>query len=48
VRDVAGQPIDNGLMHETAHRIAQRRASDEGREGLAAFLEKRTPNWAPQ
>jgi methylglutaconyl-CoA hydratase len=48
VRDVAGQPIDNGLMHETAQRIAQRRASDEGREGLAAFLEKRTPNWAPQ
>jgi methylglutaconyl-CoA hydratase len=48
VRDVAGQPIDNGLMHETAQRIAQRRASDEGREGLAAFLEKRPPSWAPQ
>jgi methylglutaconyl-CoA hydratase len=48
VRDVVGQTIDNGLLHETAHRIALRRASDEGKEGLAAFLEKRTPNWAPQ
>ena len=25
--------------------IAQLRASDEGQEGLAAFLEKRKPNW---
>jgi methylglutaconyl-CoA hydratase len=47
VRDVSGQAIDAHLMHETAHRIAQRRASDEGKEGLAAFLEKRVPNWAP-
>lgn len=30
---------------ETARRIAAIRASDEGQEGLAAFLEKRTPNW---
>jgi methylglutaconyl-CoA hydratase len=48
VRDVAGQPIDDALLHETANRIAQRRASEEGREGIAAFLDKRTPNWAPQ
>lgn len=48
VRDMVGQPIDGALMHETARRIATRRASDEGREGLAAFLEKRTPNWAPK
>jgi methylglutaconyl-CoA hydratase len=48
VRDVAGQPIDNGLLQETAHRIAERRASAEGREGLAAFLAKRPPSWAPQ
>jgi methylglutaconyl-CoA hydratase len=25
--------------------IAERRASDEGREGLSAFLEKRSPEW---
>ncbi len=29
----------------TADMIARRRASDEGREGLSAFLEKRIPNW---
>lgn len=48
VRDVSGQTIDAALMHETARRIAHRRASDEGREGLAAFLEKRAPDWAPK
>lgn len=30
---------------ETARRIAERRASDEGQEGLKAFLERRKPNW---
>ncbi len=30
---------------ETARRIAERRTSDEGQEGLHAFLEKRRPNW---
>jgi methylglutaconyl-CoA hydratase len=30
---------------ETARRIAERRASDEGQEGLRAFLEKRPPAW---
>jgi methylglutaconyl-CoA hydratase len=30
---------------ETARWIAERRASDEGQEGLRAFLEKREPNW---
>jgi methylglutaconyl-CoA hydratase len=40
-----GHVIDDHLMKETARRIAQRRASPEGREGLAAFLEKRKPEW---
>jgi methylglutaconyl-CoA hydratase len=40
-----GHVIDEDLMKETARRIAKRRASSEGREGLAAFLEKRTPEW---
>lgn len=48
VRDIVGQPIGAALLLETAKRIAARRASDEGREGLAAFLEKRPPSWAPQ
>ena len=30
---------------ETARWIAERRTSDEGQEGLRAFLEKRRPNW---
>lgn len=46
VGDIAGRPITHELVHMTAMRIAARRASDEGREGLAAFLEKRKPNWA--
>ena len=45
VRDVAGRPIDHSLSALTAKRIAARRASDEGREGLTAFLEKRRPSW---
>jgi methylglutaconyl-CoA hydratase len=45
VADVAGKPIDAALMDETARRIALIRAGDEGREGVAAFLEKRRPNW---
>jgi methylglutaconyl-CoA hydratase len=31
---------------ETARRIAERRTSAEGQEGLRAFLEKRRPSWA--
>ena len=38
--------IDTGLIDDTARRIARARVSDEGREGVAAFLEKRPPNWA--
>jgi methylglutaconyl-CoA hydratase len=46
VWDVWSRPIDHELMRETAHRIARARVSDEGREGVAAFLAKRKPNWA--
>jgi methylglutaconyl-CoA hydratase len=42
---VSGQPLDEALISDTAGRIADRRASTEGREGLSAFLEKRTPQW---
>jgi methylglutaconyl-CoA hydratase len=31
---------------ETARRIAERRTSAEGQEGLRAFLERRTPDWS--
>lgn len=43
---VAGRPIDDGLVAETAGWIADCRASPEGREGIAAFLAKRPPNWS--
>jgi methylglutaconyl-CoA hydratase len=32
---------------ETARRIAEGRTSDEGQEGLRAFLDRRAPAWAP-
>lgn len=43
---VFGEEIDEGLLHRCARQIADRRASQEGREGLSAFLEKRKPSWA--
>jgi len=45
VQDVAGRPIDGALREDTARRIADVRASDEGREGIASFLGKRDPAW---
>jgi len=45
VQDVAGREIDAALREETAHRIADVRASDEGREGVQSFLGKRKPAW---
>ncbi|MFZ4652007.1 MAG: enoyl-CoA hydratase-related protein, partial [Rubrivivax sp.] len=45
VHDVAGAPITAELRAETARRIADIRASDEGREGVQAFLNKREPAW---
>lgn len=38
--------VDPAMMQYTAENIADRRASDEGQEGLAAFFAKRRPNWA--
>ena len=45
VRDVAGQPLNEALRAETARRIADIRASSEGKEGLQSFLGKRPANW---
>lgn len=42
---VAGAPIDEELMEDTARRIADARASAEGKEGTEAFLAKRAPSW---
>ncbi len=46
VHEVAGRTIDRGLMDDTARRIARARVSDEGQEGVRAFLDKRKPVWA--
>ena len=45
VQDVAGREITPELRAETARRIADMRASDEGREGIQSFLDKRKPAW---
>lgn len=45
IAQVSGRsPVD--AMAETVRAIAERRASDEAKEGLTAFLEKRPPSWA--
>jgi len=45
VDDVWAKTVDHGVMHETANRIARARVSEEGREGVAAFLGKRKASW---
>ncbi len=43
---VAGGPLDEKMIDETAKRIADVRATEEGKEGVSAFLEKRKPRWS--
>jgi methylglutaconyl-CoA hydratase len=45
VQDVGARPIDAELRADTARRIADIRASAEGREGIQSFLGKRAPSW---
>ncbi len=45
IDDVKWREIDHGLRKDTANRIADRRASEEGKDGLTAFLEKTVPDW---
>ena len=42
---VAWRPLSDEVVDDTAQRITRLRASEEGREGMTAFLEKRKPNW---
>jgi len=45
VQDVAGVKLTENLIADTVYKIAAIRASDEGREGVRSFLEKRKPGW---
>jgi methylglutaconyl-CoA hydratase len=45
IADVAGRKIDDALIAQTVEGIARIRASEEGREGVQSFLQKRKPNW---
>ncbi|BFM13374.1 gamma-carboxygeranoyl-CoA hydratase [Simiduia litorea] len=45
VFDVANRPISQALVDDTSARIAAIRVSEEGQEGLQAFLHKRKPQW---
>ena len=47
IRAISGRPVTSELIQDTAERIAKIRSSPEGREGVAAFLEKRRPAWVP-
>lgn len=42
---VNGRSLDDTLMEETAQRIARQRATVEGRNGIAAFLDKQPAPW---
>jgi methylglutaconyl-CoA hydratase len=45
LHDVSGETIEPHLIADTVRRIAEIRASKEGREGVQAFLNKRKPSW---
>ncbi|HWP12713.1 MAG TPA: enoyl-CoA hydratase/isomerase family protein [Ramlibacter sp.] len=48
VQDVGGRNITQLLIDRTVQGIADIRVSDEGREGIQAFLGKRKPGWMTQ
>jgi len=45
IEAIKGRPIDDQTLEDTAQRIARQRATAEGRDGVAAFLDKRPPAW---
>jgi methylglutaconyl-CoA hydratase len=48
IADVAYGPITPKMRADTAKRIAAIRATPEGKEGIASFLEKRKPKWVTE
>lgn len=47
IAEVSGKPLSDELLWHISETIARLRVSEEGREGLSAFLEKRPPDWRP-
>ncbi len=45
IRELGTESIDEQVIADTARRIGEVRVSPEGREGIAAFLDKRKPSW---
>ena len=45
IRAVANRPITTEVVEDTAARIAAIRTTPEAQEGMAAFLQRRKPNW---
>ena len=45
IRNVGSRPINKDVREHTIKAIAEIRVSDEGQEGLSAFLEKRPAAW---
>ena len=45
LHNVAGAPITDELIADTVKGIADIRSSEQGKEGVQAFLQKRKPNW---
>lgn len=48
IRHVGSRPVDKDVREHTIKAIAEIRVSDEGQEGLSAFLEKRPAAWLKQ
>ena len=45
IRAVVHRSLDDALVEDTAQRIARLRATAEAKEGIGAFLDKRTASW---
>ncbi|HJV07925.1 MAG TPA: enoyl-CoA hydratase-related protein [Chromobacteriaceae bacterium] len=45
VNDIGSQPLSHESLELTIKRLVETRHGSEGREGVNAFIEKRTPNW---
>ena len=45
VQDVAGREMDDALMAYTVAGLTDSRESEQGKEGVQSFLQKRKPNW---